>query len=71
MIGKVVRIKTKTIETDVIIVDKIMTNMALFEKSSIMNSVPFEVYVGELEEYLENSCPLIEFQVKDIIKIYS
>ena len=70
MIGKKVRIKKDTIETDVVIVDKIMTNMAVYSKAAIMNNSPFEVYVGLLNSELDVECPLIEFKVKDIIKLY-
>ncbi len=70
MIGKKVRIKKDTIETDVVIVDKIMTNMAEYSKAAIMNNATFEVYVGLLNSELDVECPLIEFKVKDIIKLY-
>jgi len=70
MINKKVRIKTKTIETDVLIVDRRLTNMAEFYKSAVMNNAPFEVYVGLLNSELDVECSLIEFRVKDIIKFY-
>lgn len=71
MINKKVRIKTKTIETDVLIVDKRMTNMAQFTKSAIINNASFEVYVGLLNvEQLDVECPVIEFLPSDIIKVY-
>ena len=70
MIGKKVRIKKDTTETDVVIVDKIMTNMATYSKAAIMNNAPFEVYVGLLNPELDVECPLIEFKVIDIIKLY-
>lgn len=70
MIGKKVRIKTDTIETDVVIVDKIMTNKADYLKKAVMNNASFEVYVGLLNSELDVECPLIEFRVKDIIKVY-
>lgn len=70
MINKKVRIKTKTIETDVLILDKRMTNMAEFNKSPILNNASFEVYVGLLNEELDVKCPIIEFLPSDIIKIY-
>ena len=58
MINKKVRIKTRTIETDVLIVDKRMTNMAQFTKSAIINNASFEVYVGLLNvEELDVECP--------------
>lgn len=70
MINKKVRIKTKTIETDVLIVDKRMTTMSEFYKSAIMNNSSFEVYVGLLNEELDVICPVIEFISSDIIKVY-
>lgn len=71
MINKKVRIKTKTIETDVLIIDKRMTNMAQFTKSAIINNASFEVYVGLLNvEELDVECPVVEFLPSDIIKIY-
>lgn len=71
MINKKVRIKTKTIETDVLIIDKRMTNMAQFNKAAIINNASFEVYVGLLNvEELDVECPVIEFLPSDIIKIY-
>ena len=58
MINKKVRIKTSAIETDVLIVDKIMTNMVNFNKAPIMNNASFEVYVGLLNvEELDVECP--------------
>ena len=70
MINRKVRIKTETIEIDVLILDKRMTNMAQFNKAPIMNNAPFEVYVGLLNEELDVECPIIEFLPSDIIKIY-
>lgn len=70
MINKKVRIKTKKIETDVLIVDKRLTNMAEFYKSAVMNNASFEVYVGLLSDELDLKCPLIEFVPSDIIKVY-
>lgn len=71
MIGRKVRIKTSIFEGEVLIVDKIMTNMAEFTKTPIINNSSFEVYVGlftELEN-LDLECPLIQFVVKDIRQI--
>lgn len=70
MINKKVRIKTKTIETDVLIVDRRLTNMAEFYKSAVMNNASFEVYIGLLSDELDVECPIIEFVPSDIIKIY-
>jgi hypothetical protein len=72
MINSKVRIKRLKIEADVIIVDKIMTNMAVYQQAPIMNNAPFEVYVGLLLDVkTHNNCPLIQFEVTDIIKVYT
>lgn len=47
-----------------------MTNIAEYSKTAIINNSPFEVYVGLLNSELDVECPLIEFKVKDIIKLY-
>lgn len=73
MIGKKVRIKKdKSFEGDVTIIDKVMTNMALYSKSAIINNAPFEVYIGLFEdlESLDVDSPIIDFKYNDIIKIY-
>ena len=59
MINKKVRIKTKSIETDVLIIDKMMTNMVHFNKAPIMNNASFEVYIGLLNDDLDVECPII------------
>lgn len=70
MIGKKVRIKTDMIETDVVIVDKILTNMANFSNTAVINNASFQVYVGKLDDGLDVTYPLVEFKVRNIIKIY-
>ena len=70
MINRKVRIKTKTIETDVVILDKRMTTMSEFYKVAVMNNACFEVYIGLLSSELDLECPLVEFIPSDIIKIY-
>jgi hypothetical protein len=72
MKGKKVRIKTEVFEGDVLILDKRLTNMAMFSNTAVMNNASFEVYVGifcDLEE-MEVDCPIIEFLPKDIIELY-
>ena len=70
MIGRKVRIKTKSFEGNVQILDKRLTNMAEFYKSAIMNNSSFEVYIGMFEdlEKIDSECPIIEFKPNDIIK---
>lgn len=70
MINRKVRIKTKTIETDVVILDKRMTTMSEFYNAAIMNNASFEVYVGLISSELDSKCPIVEFIPSNIIKIY-
>jgi hypothetical protein len=70
MIGKEVKIKKDGIETNVVIVDKIMTNLALYSKSAVINNASFEVYVGFINSHSEDNDTLIQFKVEDILKIY-
>lgn len=70
MINRKVRIKTKTIETDVVILDKRMTTMSEFYNAAITNNASFEVYVGLISSELDSKCPIVEFIPSNIIKIY-
>ena len=73
MIGQKVRINKKDkFVGDVFIIDKMITNMAHYTKSAIMNNASFEVYVGKYCDLdgIESECPIILFEPTDITYIY-
>jgi hypothetical protein len=80
MIGTTVLIENYRFKNDkkqlifkgnVIIKDKILTNMAMYSNSPIMNNASFEVYLGEFvdKEALDLDSDFILFEPSEIIKI--